>query len=185
MAKQTKFIKEFFREKKQVGAIAPSSKFLMRKMLKPIDFTAAKCIVELGPGNGVFTKGLLNKMSADCQLFSFELNETFYNHMNADINDHRLTLLNESAEKIGEVLKENGIEKADYIVSSLPLAVIPTPIKNAILDSAKSYLAENGKYIQFQYTLNAKKLLEERFSEVKIDFTPVNIPPAFVYRCSN
>lgn len=185
MAKQAKFFKEFFREKKQVGAIAPSSRFLMRKMLKPINFERAKIIVELGPGNGVFTKGLLDKMNSDCRLFSFELNETFFSHIQSEIKDHRLTLLNQSAEKIGDILKANGIEKADYIVSSLPLAVIPGPIKTNILDNAQKYLSEHGKYIQFQYTLNAKKLLEERFSKVKIDFTPVNIPPAFIYRCSN
>lgn len=185
LAKQANFFKEFFKEKKQVGAIAPSSKFLMKKMLKPIDFNHAKCIVELGPGNGVFTKGILDRMSSDAHLFSFELNETFYQHIKQDISDHRLTLLNKSAEKIGEVLAENGISKADYIISSLPLAVIPSPIKEKILDTAKEYLSSKGKYIQFQYTLNAKKLLEERFSEVKIDFTPANIPPAFVYKCSN
>lgn len=184
MAKQANFIKEFFKEKKTVGAIAPSSKFLMKKMLKPIDFDQAKCIVELGPGNGVFTKGLLDKMRTDAKLFSFELNENFYNLINDEIKDHRLTLLNESAEHIGEILRSHQIEKADYIVSSLPLAVIPNDIKNRILDAAVNFLSPEGKYIQFQYSLNAKKLLEERFDSVKIDFTPVNIPPAFVYRCS-
>lgn len=157
----------------------------MKKMLKPIDFKSAKCILELGPGNGVFTKGILDRMSADCKLISFELNEHFCDYIKNQINDHRFTLLNRSAEDIQDVLKEFGIGKADYIVSSLPLAVIPTEIKSNILDGAKKALTEKGKYIQFQYTLNAKKLLEDRFSEVKIDFTPVNIPPAFVYRCSN
>lgn len=184
MAKQANFIKEFFKEKKTVGAIAPSSKFLMKKMLKPVNFENAKCIVELGPGNGVFTKGILDRMRSDAVLFSFELNETFYEHIKRDINDHRLVLLNESAEQIGNVLKEHGIEKADYIVSSLPLAVIPNDIKLKILDSAVEFLSKDGQYIQFQYSLNAKKLLEERFDSVKIDFTPANIPPAFVYKCS-
>lgn len=157
----------------------------MKKMVKPIDFSRAKVIVELGPGNGIFTKGLLERMTSDAHLFSFELNESFYKIIQAEINDHRLTLLNETAENIGEVLKANNIEKADYIVSSLPLTVIPKPIKTKILDNAKAHLAEGGAFIQFQYTLNAKKLLEERFNDVKIDFTAVNIPPAFVYRCSN
>ncbi len=185
MAKQAKFIKEFFKEKKQVGAIAPSSKFLMRKMLKPIDFSKSKCIVELGPGNGIFTKGILERMESDCQLFSFELNPNFYEHIKTEISDHRLKLINASAERIDQVLKEHNIEKADYIVSSLPLTVIPMDVKTTILDNAKECLSDDGKFIQFQYTLNAKKLLEERFAEVKIDFTPANIPPAFVYRCSN
>ncbi|CAG5080129.1 Ornithine lipid N-methyltransferase [Parvicella tangerina] len=157
----------------------------MRKMVKPIDFSKAKVIVELGPGNGIFTKGILERMSSDARLYSFELNETFYQHIKSELSDHRLTLLNETAEKIGEVLQADNIEKADYIVSSLPLTVIPTEVKTRILDNAKAHLAEDGAFIQFQYTLNAKKLLEERFDDVKIDFTAANIPPAFVYRCSN
>ena len=56
MAKQSNFLGEFIKERKTVGAIAPSSKFLMKKMIAPIDFQKADVIVELGPGNGVFTK---------------------------------------------------------------------------------------------------------------------------------
>lgn len=185
MAKQASFIKEFFKARKQVGALAPSSRFLMKKMIKPIDFGKAKCIIELGPGNGIFTKGILEQMHADCKLISFELNQTFYEQIKSEISDHRLTLLNRSAEDIVAVMNEFGIEKADYIVSSLPLTVIPTEVKTVILDSAKKALSEDGSYIQFQYTLNAKKLLEDRFSEVKIDFTAANFPPAFVYNCTN
>ncbi|MCB9188006.1 MAG: methyltransferase [Flavobacteriales bacterium] len=185
MAKQASFIKEFFKARRQVGALAPSSKFLMKKMIKPIDFSTAKCIIELGPGNGIFTKGILEQMNSDCKLFSFELNQSFYEQIKSEINDHRLTLLNRSAEDIISVIEEYGIEKVDYIVSSLPLTVIPSEIKTVILDRAKNALSDDGKYIQFQYTLNAKKLLEERFSSVKIEFTAANFPPAFIYQCSN
>jgi phosphatidylethanolamine/phosphatidyl-N-methylethanolamine N-methyltransferase len=184
LGKKSSFVKEFFKEKKQVGAIAPSSRFLMKKMLKPIDFSTAKVIVELGPGNGVFTKGLLKKMLPDAKLFSFELNENFYEHIKKEITDDRLVLLNQSAENIPEVLASYGFTKAHFIVSSLPLAVIPQDSKINIIRAAVEHLDENGFYIQFQYSLNAKKLLEENFKEVKIDFTPANIPPAFVYRCS-
>lgn len=183
MKKKSAFVKEFFKEKKQVGAIAPSSKYLMKKMLKPIDFNTAKVIIELGPGNGVFTKGLLDKMASDAKLFSFELNENFYDLIKADISDNRLVLLNDSAEKIGEILKEHNIEVVDYVVSSLPLAVIDEPVKNVILDEAVACLKPDGKYIQFQYTLNAKKLLESKFKNVSYTFVPANIPPAFVYKC--
>ena len=156
----------------------------MKKMLEPIDFESAKVIIELGPGNGVFTKGLLKKMSSDAKLFSFELNTSFFELIESTIKDPRLILLNMSAEKIGEVLKEHGITEADYVVSSLPLAVIDASIKNDILDAALAHLNPKGNYIQFQYTLNAKKLLESKFSAVSYKFVPANIPPAFVYKCS-
>jgi phosphatidylethanolamine/phosphatidyl-N-methylethanolamine N-methyltransferase len=48
------FIKQFWAEKKMVGSMTPSSRFLTQKMLKNIDFKKVKLIVELGPGTGVF-----------------------------------------------------------------------------------------------------------------------------------
>ena len=41
-----------------------------------------------------------------------------------------------------------------------------------------------GECDKFQYSLNAKDLLYKKFSSVDITFTPLNLPPAFVYHCS-
>ena len=51
-----------------VGSVLPSSRFLSKKMLQPIQFATANVIVELGPGTGVFTKALLKAMPQDSQL---------------------------------------------------------------------------------------------------------------------
>jgi len=183
VAKQSNFLGEFIKERRVVGAISPSSKFLMKKMVAPIDFQKADVIVELGPGNGVFTKGLLERMKQTTKLFSFELNTPFYEHINATIDDKRLTLINDTAEKIDEYLEQHGVGKVDYIVSSLPFTVIPKEIKLPILDKCVNQLKEDGMFIQFQYSLNAKKLLGSKFSKIKIDFSALNFPPAFVYKC--
>ena len=44
--------------------------------------------------------------------------------------------------------------------------------------------SKDGVYVQFQYSLNAHKLLKKKFNKVTLDFTPINMPPAFVYRCT-
>lgn len=183
MAKQSNFLGEFLKERKVVGAISPSSKFLMKRMVAPIDFQKADVIVELGPGNGVFTKGILERMKQTTKLFSFELNTPFYEHINATISDDRLILINDTAEKIDEYLAKHGIGKVDYIVSSLPFTVIPKEIKLPIIDKCVKQLKDDGMFIQFQYSLNAKKLLSSKFSQVKLDFAALNFPPAFVYKC--
>lgn len=185
MAKKSKFLKEFLKERKTVGAVSPSSKFLMKKMLAPINFDKANVIVELGPGNGVFTKGLLKKMKPDAKLISFELSQNFYEHINLKIRDKRLVLINDSADKLEKYLSVEGVSKVDYVVSSLPLAVIPEDVKTEVLDACVKFLGKDGKYIQFQYTLNAKKLLQSKFNNVNYKFVAVNIPPAFVYECKN
>ncbi len=179
-----KFFKTYLKERKQVGAFAPSSRFLVKKMCDKIDFKNAKVIIELGPGTGVFTKEILKRASHDAKIFVFELNEDFYKYLLEKYPDPRVILLHESADQIIEVLKEHGIEKADAVLSSLPLAIIPDAVKNKILDAVFTVLKDSGIYVQYQYSLNAKQLIQKRFGKLKIGFVPLNFPPAFIYNAS-
>ncbi len=183
MTTQKSFIKNFWQEKKMVGAMSPSSKFLAQKMLKNVDFKKAKVIIELGPGTGVFTKKILEKMAPDAKLLVFELNTDFYNMLKAEIQDNRMVLIHDSAEKITEYLHQENLLNADYVISSLPLANFPKKLVDTILKESYNILKNQGKYIQFQYSLLSKKLLENQFQAVHISFTAINFPPAFVYTC--
>ncbi len=175
------FLKTFFKERKQVGALAPSSRFLVKKMCDKIDFSTAKNIVELGPGTGVFTDELLKRASKDCRIFVIELNEEFYHFLSNKFTDPRIILLRESADNIDSILEKYGVKEADAILSSLPLAVIPDQIRKRIVIKSYDVLKKGGVYVQYQYSLNAKKLLEMKFGKLQMGFVAVNIPPAFVY----
>ena len=183
MAEKRSFLKHFWQDKKMVGSMVPSSKFLTEKMIRNIDFKKAKLIVELGPGNGVFTKKILELMTKDCTLIVFELNTNFYEILSKEIQDPRVILIHGSAENITQAVQEAGFLHADYVVSSLPLANFPKKLTQEILNESYNNLKNNGKYIQFQYTLQSKKNLENRFDAVHISFTPMNFPPAFIYTC--
>ena len=60
--KNIQFIKESLKSLKEVGTILPSSKFVIEKMVEPINFEKKLTIFELGPGGGVITKKLLEKI---------------------------------------------------------------------------------------------------------------------------
>ena len=79
------------------------------------------------------------------------------------------------------MLKEYQIDEVDAILSSLPLAIIPDEIKHKIIDASYKALKPDGVFVQYQYSLNAKKLIETRFGKLKIHLVPMNLPPAFVY----
>ena len=175
------FLNTFFAERKQVGAVAPSSKFLVASMCNKIDFKKARYIVELGPGTGVFTSEILKRSHPDCRILLIELNKTFYDILDKKFNDKRLIVVNSSADEIENVLKEFNFPYADAVLSSLPLTVIPEIIKKRIVIGSYNVLREGGVYVQYQYSLNAKKLLELKYGKLKIGFVPINIPPAFVY----
>lgn len=185
MRKKIKFFKEFWKERRVVGAISPSSIFLAKKMISSIDFDKTRILVEFGPGTGIFTKEILKNMHPEATLLVFETQKTFCDQIESEIQDKRMVLINDSAEKIGEYLQKNGHESAEHIISSLPFTVIPSQIKNSILTQSVKYLSSQGTFLQFQYSLNAHKLLKSKFKTVKLDFTPMNIPPAFIYRCQN
>lgn len=185
MSKKRYFLKEFFKEKKTVGAISPSSKHLGKKMLENIDFDKTKVIVELGPGTGVFTRMLASKLAEDGQILLFELHDSFYENLKKEFHsDKRVIIINDSAENIGKHLKEHNLTQVDVVLSSLPLTNFNNRLVMRILKQSHQYLKQSGLYIQFQYSLNAQKALKKVFKSVRISFTPRNIPPAFVYTCT-
>jgi phosphatidylethanolamine/phosphatidyl-N-methylethanolamine N-methyltransferase len=167
-----------------VGSMTPSSRFLAAKMLNHIPIDKAKVIVELGPGTGVFTEKILEMLGEHTQLIVIELNDDFFNALSSKLNHPNLHLRHGSADQIGIYLNELGFEKADLIISSLPLANFPSKLRNEVIETAKNCLIENGKFVQFQYSLQSLKSLKRNFHTVKVNFTAFNFPPAFVYTCT-
>lgn len=183
MSNRIKFFKEALKNIKTLGTVTPSSRFLSKRMIKSIDFSNADIIVELGPGNGAITKYILKNLSSKAKLICFEINDNFYQQLN-DLNNPQLIVIKSSAEKIDEELKKLDIEKVSYIVSSLPLTIIPEEISNEILSKAYNILEDKGTFIQYQYSLSYLKKLKKVFKEsISLEFEPLNIPPAYIYRC--
>lgn len=173
------FMREFFKHWRTVGSITPSSKWLVRKMLKPLDFRRANVVVELGPGLGCVTKALLKRMKPTARLIVLEMNEDFCQKLRM-IKDSRLIVYHQSALELKQYL---GNEQADYVVSGIPLALLPTKDKSRLLSLVRNGLAQDGRFVQFQYSLESYQDLKSTFKAVNLDFTVLNIPPAFVYSC--
>ncbi len=180
---KSEFIRQFMKNRKMIGSMRPSSRFLTRKMLKTIPFQNDLVIVELGPGTGVFTREILKNMSPGSKLLVFELNKDFYENLKGSLKDERVTFIHDSAENIGMYLKEMNIAKADIIVSSLPLANFSKTLRDTLVRTCKACLKANSKFIQFQYSPQSMGYLNKEFREVRLDFTLLNFPPAFVYIC--
>lgn len=164
------------------GTITPSSPNLINRLLKSVDFEAARCIVELGPGNGCVTEVILERMSPDCKLISLELDSEFAERLRF-INDPRLHVYNACASSIRKILDELDIATVDHVVSSLPLALIDDQVVQDILTTVGENLCEGGRFLQYQYSLANYGDMKPFFRDVKLRFTLRNMPPAFVYEC--
>lgn len=184
--KLIKFIIEYLKSPRTIGAIAPSSKELANKMISHINFKSAKCIVEYGPGTGVFTEKLVNKKKQDTLLILIEFNKKFYNQLKEKYNKYNnVIIINDSAENIDKYLKKYAAPKVDYIISGLPFASLPKEVSNKILKNTEIILKDHGLFITFQYTLLKKEYIASYFKYISIERVIFNLPPAYVLKCQN
>ncbi|MEO0627273.1 MAG: methyltransferase domain-containing protein [Bacteroidota bacterium] len=175
-----KFFREAMRSWRSTGAIASSSPALVKRLVAPISDDRPLKVVELGPGDGCVTQAILERLHPDSELIAFEINHKFIERLR-EIEDARLRLIPQGAERLAEFIEPESI---DYVVSSLPLSIIPKGVKAEIIQQSMEALKPQGHYLQFQYALQDYKLLKYYFNSVKVSFTAANLPPAFIYTCS-
>ncbi len=169
-----RFVKQFFKNFKQTGAVLPSSEELASAMVLPIDFTKTNHIVEVGAGTGVFTKKILSKMKKDSALTVVEINKEFCQELKK-IKDKRLTIIEGNALHLSSCVK-----KADFVVSGLPLVNFSENERNKILREIRKV---GEKYVQFHYSPLAEKEIKQYFEILNKKHVLKNVPPAIVYSC--
>jgi len=172
-------VKELIKDK-NVGAVISASNRIITDLLKRIDFRKAKILVEYGPGTGVITHQILNKMQEDATLFVFETNKEFINHL-SEINDERLIVINADAEKALSILNDKyKVDIVDYIVSTIPFTFINKNKRRRIIYKSHKLLEGNGKFITYQYSWLIYRIIKTKFVKHNIKPILLNIPPAFV-----
>lgn len=180
------FIKQYMKNPRTVGAVAPSSEKLAYRMVEDINFLNASCIVEYGPGTGAFTEKILNKKKDSTVFIAIEYNTDFYNILKEKFKyETNFILINGSAENLKEYLNKYNIDKVDYIVSGLPFASLPDDMSKRILSITKEILKGKSEFITFQYTLFKMKLFRTYFGKIKRKKVLLNLPPAYVLKCKN
>ena len=181
-----KFLKEYIKNPRNIGAVAPSSSFLASEMISNIDFNSAKCIVEYGPGTGVVTNRLIDSLADTTIFLAFETNEIFYKKLVYKYGEIKnVHIINDSAENVKYYLTKFGISSVDYVVSGLPFASLPSDVSENIIRATYDILGDTGEFITFQYTKFKKKFFQNNFSSIKIQCVLRNLPPAYVFRCAN
>jgi len=49
-----------------LGSVIPSSRFLVKYLMKQVDWNRARLLVEFGPGVGTITREILKRLRAGC-----------------------------------------------------------------------------------------------------------------------
>src|SRR5262249_50578177 len=95
------FFKRFLKRPLQIASIVPSSQALVDRVASKIDFDRARVIAEYGPGEGVHSRALAQRMRRDAQLLLFELDPAFSRDLARQFaDDPRVCVINANAATI-------------------------------------------------------------------------------------
>ena len=175
------FFQGFLRKPQEVGSIIPSSRFLERRIVDLAGVRTARAVVELGPGTGGTTRGILRALSGDAQLLCVELNERFASVLGRT-RDSRLGVHCGSAAELPEILAARDFPAPDAVISGIPFSTIPRDVGLSILESVREALAPGGAFVAYQVRDRVGDLGREVFGRPKRQIEPRNIPPLRVYR---
>jgi phospholipid N-methyltransferase len=177
-----RFLKAFAANPRQVGAILPTSRQAVRDMLDMGDVPGARLVVELGAGTGSQTGEILARLGPDAKLIALEIDEGLAELLRGRYDDPRLQVVCGSAADLDEHL---GADRADVIVCALPFTSLDAGLRRRILESLPKALAAGGVALVIQYSPLIQSELRRLFPTVRRRISPMNVPPAFLFACSN
>jgi len=176
------FLQGFLKRPKEVASIIPSSRFLMRRVVRFADVANARTVVELGPGTGGSTRTLLHALHPDAKLLAIEIVPQFVQLLRATVKDPRLAVYEGSAIDIERALRAHDLPAPDLVLSGIPFSQIPRPVGIEILRHVRRALAPGGRFVAYQARDRVEVLGRQVFGRPRVQLELLNVPPMRVYR---
>lgn len=173
------YLKSFFKDK-DVASVTPTSRFCVRRVCRPIDFSKDITVLEYGAGAGVFSRYLLENMTPESCLYLFETNEILFEKLQ-QIDDTRVSLYDKSVEFVRDLLPSEVMGGIDFIISGIPFSFLDEEIKFSILEQSRKLLRNGGKFLAYQTSGHLEEPLRQTFGNVDTGWEWRNIPPMMVY----
>lgn len=146
----------------------PTGKRSARKIIGMIP-EHAKVIVEYGPGTGPISQAIVRegKLNDDGMLILIEKSPKMAAYLRRKfLGDPRIRVFCDSAENVGNILRQCDATHADCILASIPFSVIPDAVRTSIMRATRDALGHDGVFIVFLYKKRVGKYLRETFSDV-------------------
>ena len=175
-----RFLWGFLRHPRAVGSVVPSSRHLARAVVAHVP-PAAGCVAELGPGTGPITRALLRRLGPGATVLALEIDPVFCALLRRALPDPRLRVVEAPAQELPARAAAAG-RAVEAVVSGLPFANFPPPLRREIVQAAHDALAPGGVFAGYGYApLALPPVLRQVFGNCRTGFVWRNVPPAFVF----
>jgi len=187
-----KFFTKFFTNRKEIGAIAPSSRFLAKKMIIADDLKNAEIILEFWAGTESFTKKIFqifeenNICIKSKKIFIFEKDEDLYKWLIKKYPKYEKYIYNIDILELHWFLKDKKITKVDLVISGLPFKSLPLEVFYYVTkEFLPDFFHSKSLFIQFSYFKKFKQMLDDNFYDIETKSCFLNLPKAYIFKCKN
>jgi len=179
---ELRFLRSLIVRPRAIGAIAPSSPALARRIALQIDPHLPGMVLELGPGTGVVTEALIARGIAPERLIAIESDPDLARLMRERFP--RLRVIEGDAFSLDHTLPHEETGSLAGIVSGLPLLNFPPAQRRALIASTLARMPSGCPFVQFSYGFTAPLPADEEIVVERAGFVLANLPPArvWVYR---
>lgn len=175
------FFEGFLKHPVMVGSIIPSSRFTIQKMLAPVNWDECKLFVEYGPGVGTFCRPVLDRLRRDGQLIVIDTNPLYIDYLRATITDSRFLPVLGSATDVEDIVRAEGHDHADYVLSGLPFSTLPDGVGPAIASATHRVLRPGGAFLVYQFSARARDFMAKHFRNIDEGFEALNVLPCRLF----
>ena len=177
-----RFLKSLVARPRSIGAIAPSSPALARKIAQQVDPAVPGTVLELGPGTGVVTDAVIARGIGIERLIAVEADPDLAQLMRERFP--ALRVVEGDAFALDHTLPPDESGPLAAVVSGLPLLNFPPGKRRALIATALARMPAAGPFVQFSYGLSAPVPADREISVVQAGLVLANLPPAriWVYR---
>jgi len=176
------FLSRLISRPRSIGAIAPSSPALARKIAAQIDPKRPGPVIELGPGTGAVTEALIARGITFDRLIAVEADPDLARHMRERFP--ALRVIEGDAFCLDYTLPREQTGALAGVVSGLPLLNFPHEHRRSLITSALVRIRAGGPFVQFSYGFTAPVPTDDEMTVERAGLVLANLPPArvWVYR---
>ena len=182
LEEQLRFLRALIARPRGVGAVAPSSSALARAVAAQIDLARPGPVLELGPGTGALTRGILARGIPPERLTLIEYDPDLAKLLAAQFPG--VTVIRGDAFDLEASLGTRAAQPYAAIVSGIPLLNYQPEKRRALLDASFARMEPGAPVIQFSYGFHSPVSPSSDISVTRAAFVLKNFPPArvWVYR---
>ena len=179
---EVRFLRALAASPRAVGAVAPSGRALATAIAQQLDPSRPGHILELGPGTGSLTRGILARGFARERLTVVEYDKDMAATLAAELAPVRV--VHGDAFDLERTLAPHPHEPFTAIVSGIPLLNFSPAKRRALLDSAFACAEPGAPFIQYSYGFHPPVAASDNMAVEMTAFVWLNLPPArvWVYR---